>query len=115
MIIITGATGNIGSKLTQDLLARGRKVRCIARSADKLNQFTEQGAEAAAISLEQTDALTEAFSGAEVLFAMIPPNGLSTPIFVPNLAFFRRGYGVVKISGSTFNALRYSKCTGHSG
>ena len=81
MIIITGATGNIGSKLTQDLLARGRKVRCIARSADKLNQFTEQGAEAAAISLEQTDALTEAFSGAEVLFAMIPPN-YAAPDFI---------------------------------
>lgn len=74
MIAITGATGNIGRKITKTLLDQGVKVLCIARHADGLIQFTDRGADAAAISLAQTDLLTEAFSGAEAVFAMIPPN-----------------------------------------
>ncbi|MDA8141428.1 MAG: NmrA family NAD(P)-binding protein [Desulfobacteraceae bacterium] len=74
MIVITGATGNIGSKITQNLLDKGQKVLCIARNADKLIQFTDRGAQAATISLAQTDLLAQAFSGAEAVFAMIPPN-----------------------------------------
>jgi uncharacterized protein YbjT (DUF2867 family) len=72
MIVITGATGNIGSKITSRLLSRGQKVRCIARTAGKLGRFT--GAEAAPGSLEDTAFLTRAFSGASAVFAMIPPS-----------------------------------------
>lgn len=74
MIAITGATGNIGYKLSQHLLQKGEKVLCIARNADKLIPLTDQGASAATFSLAQTDLLAEAFSGADAVFAMIPPN-----------------------------------------
>jgi uncharacterized protein YbjT (DUF2867 family) len=74
MIAITGATGNIGSKLVAELLAKGQQVRCIARSAEKLGDLAGRGAEIAAISLEDTEALTRAFSGVQALFAMIPPS-----------------------------------------
>lgn len=74
MIVITGATGNIGSKITQELLSRGHKVRCVARTADRLIELTDRGAEAVAISLAQTELLTKAFSKAEAVFAMIPSN-----------------------------------------
>lgn len=74
MIAITGATGNIGSKIATELLSRGHKVRCIARTAQNLLPLSDQGAEVAAVSLAQTDLLTRAFSGAEAVFAMIPPN-----------------------------------------
>lgn len=74
MIAITGATGNVGSKIAKALLARGHKVRCIARTTENLLEFSDQGADVAAISLAQTDLLTQAFSGAEAVFAMIPPN-----------------------------------------
>lgn len=74
MIAITGATGNIGGKITRMLLDRGQKVLCIARHADKMIPLTDLGAEAAAISLAQTDLLAEAFSRAEAVFTMIPPN-----------------------------------------
>jgi uncharacterized protein YbjT (DUF2867 family) len=72
MIVITGATGNIGSKLTSFLLSEGHKVRCIARTAGKLGQLA--GAEAAPGSLEDTAFLARAFSGASAVFAMIPPS-----------------------------------------
>jgi uncharacterized protein YbjT (DUF2867 family) len=74
MIAITGATGNIGRKITADLLSKGQNVRCIARTADNLKNLAAKGAETAAISLEDTAALAKAFAGADAVFAMIPPH-----------------------------------------
>lgn len=74
MIVITGATGNIGSKLTEILLSRGEKVRVIGRNADKLKQFTAKGAEAAAGDVADTGFLANAFAGADAVFALIPPS-----------------------------------------
>jgi uncharacterized protein YbjT (DUF2867 family) len=74
MIAVTGATGNIGSKITAVLLSKGQNVRCIARTAAKLSPFAAKGAETAAISLEDTAALTNAFAGVDAVFVMIPPH-----------------------------------------
>ena len=74
MIAITGATGNIGSKITADLLSKGQNVRCIARTADNLKSFAAQGADIATISLEDKAALSNAFKGVDAIFAMIPPH-----------------------------------------
>ena len=74
MIAITGATGNIGSKITADLLSKGQNVRCIARTADNLKGFAVKGADIATISLEDTAALSDAFRGIDAIFAMIPPD-----------------------------------------
>jgi uncharacterized protein YbjT (DUF2867 family) len=74
MIAITGATGNIGSKITANLLSEGQNVRCIARTADNLKKFSAKGAEIAAVSLEDTAALANAFADVDAVFAMIPPN-----------------------------------------
>ena len=80
MIVITGASGNIGSKVTALLLSQGQKVRCVARRADKLKELADKGAEIAAYSLEDAAALTKTFSAADSIFAMIPPN-YSAPDF----------------------------------
>ena len=74
MIAITGATGNIGSKIATDLLSKGQTVRCIARTGDNLKRLAAKGAETASISLEDTAALTKAFTGVDAVFAMIPPH-----------------------------------------
>src|SRR5512136_1260507 len=74
MYAITGATGNIGSKTADILLARGEKVRVIGRSAVRLQPFVERGAEAAIGDLKDGDFVARAFSGATAVFAMIPPD-----------------------------------------
>jgi len=74
MIVITGATGNIGGKIIPHLLSQAHNVRCMARTAEKLQQFVSKGAEVAAGSLEDTAFLIKAFSGAEAVFVMIPPD-----------------------------------------
>lgn len=73
MFVITGATGNIGSKTADILLAKGEKVRVVGRSRDKLQRFVDMGAEAAVGNLKDTAFLTKSFDGATGVFAMIPP------------------------------------------
>jgi uncharacterized protein YbjT (DUF2867 family) len=72
MIVITGATGNVGSKLTEKLLADGQKLRLIARHRDKLEPYEKKGAEVAAGSVLDTDFLTKAYSGARAVLTMMP-------------------------------------------
>jgi uncharacterized protein YbjT (DUF2867 family) len=74
MYAITGATGNIGSKVAEALLARGERVRLISRDAARLQRFVERGAEPAVGNLLDVKFLTEAFTGARAVFALIPPN-----------------------------------------
>lgn len=74
MIAITGATGNIGAKIAENLIKRGEAVRCIARGREKLDALAAKGAEVAPLDLTDTDTLAEAFAGADAVFAMIPPN-----------------------------------------
>lgn len=74
MYAITGATGNIGSKVADILLARGEKVRLISRDAARLQQYVERGAEPAVGELQDVEFLTRAFTGVRAVFSMIPPN-----------------------------------------
>lgn len=74
MLVITGASGHIGSKAAELLLGRGEQVRVIGRDAGHLRGLVRSGAEAAVGSLEDVDFLTTAFRGADGVFAMIPPN-----------------------------------------
>ncbi|HZV81389.1 MAG TPA: NAD(P)H-binding protein [Geobacteraceae bacterium] len=74
MYTITGATGNIGSRVADILLTRGEKVRLISRDAARLQGFVERGAESAIGDLVDVNFLTEAFKGAKAVFALIPPN-----------------------------------------
>jgi len=74
MYVITGATGNIGSRVADTLLARGERVRLISRDAARLQRFVKRGAEPAVGDLLDVRFLSEAFSGARAVFAMIPPN-----------------------------------------
>ncbi|MBI2354355.1 MAG: NmrA family NAD(P)-binding protein [Deltaproteobacteria bacterium] len=78
MYVITGATGNIGSKAADILLAKGEKVRVIGRNADRLQWLVDKGAEAAVGNLKDSAFLTKAFSGATAVFAMIPPDYTAT-------------------------------------
>lgn len=74
MYTIIGATGHIGSRVADSLLARGEKVRLISRDAAKLQHYTELGAESAVGDLTDARFLTDSFKGAGAVFSMIPPN-----------------------------------------
>ena len=74
MYTIMGATGNIGSKITNLLLSKNKTVNVIGRSAERLQQFVDKGATAVLGDASDADFLAKAFTGSEAVFAMIPPD-----------------------------------------
>jgi uncharacterized protein YbjT (DUF2867 family) len=74
MYVITGATGNTGSVVAKQLLAQGQKVRAIGRNADRLQPLAKLGAEPFIADITDTAALTRAFTGAQAVYAMVPPD-----------------------------------------
>lgn len=74
MYVVTGATGNTGRVVAEQLLKQGKKVRAVGRSADRLHTLATKGAEPFVADITDQEALTKAFTGAEAVYAMIPPN-----------------------------------------
>ena len=73
-VIVTGASGKIGSKLAETLLERGVKVKVVGRSEERLSGLSAKGADPVAADLHDESALLRAFSGATGVFAMVPPD-----------------------------------------
>ena len=74
MYVVTGATGNTGRVVANRLLDQRKKVRVIGRSAERLQSFVARGAEAFVADVNDQAALTKAFTGAEGVYAIIPPS-----------------------------------------
>ncbi len=74
MLTIMGATGNIGSKLADLLLAKDQRIKVIGRSIDRLQTFVDRGATTAEGDASDSDFLAQAFSGSDAVFTMIPPD-----------------------------------------
>jgi uncharacterized protein YbjT (DUF2867 family) len=77
MYVILGATGNTGSVVAENLLARGEKVRGIGRDKEKLAKLAAKGADTAAGEVTDAAFLTKAFEGARAVYFMVPPNPMS--------------------------------------
>jgi uncharacterized protein YbjT (DUF2867 family) len=74
MIVILGATGKTGSAAALTLLNQGSQVRAVGRSAERLRPLRDAGAEVAIADLEDSKAVTAAFTGAQAAYVLIPPN-----------------------------------------
>jgi uncharacterized protein YbjT (DUF2867 family) len=74
MYVVTGATGNTGHVVAGHLLDQKKTVRVIGRSKERLQPLVDRGAEAFVADVSDQAALTKAFTGAEGVYAMIPPS-----------------------------------------
>lgn len=72
MILVMGATGHIGSKITTHLLANGQKVRCVARNFP--NKDLYRGAELAQGDANEVSFLMDCMRGCSSVFTLTPPN-----------------------------------------
>jgi uncharacterized protein YbjT (DUF2867 family) len=70
-ILVTGATGYIGSQLVPELLARGHSVRCLAREPQKLAWHQWQGVEVVAGDVLAPPTLEPAFNGIEAAYYLV--------------------------------------------
>lgn len=78
MYAITGVTGHTGSVVADTLLSQGKQVRVVVRDAAKGEPWRARGAEVAVAALEDTAALTRAFTGAQGAYVLLPPNVTTT-------------------------------------
>ena len=72
MIVVTGATGRTGGAAAKALLSTGQKVRVVGRDAKKLEAFVQKGAEAFVGNVEDSSSMTEAFTGADAVYLVVP-------------------------------------------
>jgi uncharacterized protein YbjT (DUF2867 family) len=74
MITVMGATGHTGGAAAARLLDAGETIRVIGRSADRLQPLVARGAEPAVGEITDAAFLTRAFTGAEAIYVMVPPD-----------------------------------------
>src|SRR5882757_6804686 len=75
MILVTGATGNIGRELTRELDALGTRFRLLVRDRARATALASS-AELAVGDLGDPATLTSAFDGIDSLFLLTPGIGI---------------------------------------
>jgi len=74
MVVVTGITGKVGSRVARGLLAQGKRVRAVVRSQAKGEEWAALGCDVFVASIDDAEAMTEAFCGVDGVFLMTPPN-----------------------------------------
>ena len=72
-ILVTGATGTVGSFLVKKLGAAGVRARALVRSREKAEAIEALGLEAAVGDLDQPETLAPALAGVERVFLLSAP------------------------------------------
>ena len=88
-ILVTGATGNVGRQVVQQLVQRGANVRALVRDPAKAEQAGfGAGVELAKGDLLDVDALRSAMSGVSTLFLLnaVTPDEFTQALVALNLA-----------------------------
>ena len=73
-ILVTGATGNVGSILIPILTNLGADVRALVRDESKAQGLKDAGVEIVVGDLDKPDTLDAAFRGVDKVFLITPPN-----------------------------------------
>jgi uncharacterized protein YbjT (DUF2867 family) len=90
MILVTGASGNVGSQIVHQLLSQGRKVRVFTRDAENVAAWKGR-VEVALGDFTQPETFTAAVAGAEAVFLM---NGALSDSAFRQLVSIAREQGV---------------------
>lgn len=87
--IVTGSLGNISKPLAQELVQKGHRVTVISSKPEKQKDIEAMGASAAIGTLEDVDFLVSAFTGADAVYCMVPPNDYFD-LSLDLIAYYRR-------------------------
>ncbi|HEV3224748.1 MAG TPA: NmrA family NAD(P)-binding protein [Puia sp.] len=80
-IIVTGSLGHIGKPLTIELVQKGHTVIVVSSKPEKQKDIEALGATAAIGTVEDLDFLTKTFTGADIVYTMLPPVSYFNPDF----------------------------------
>ena len=70
-VLVTGATGFIGSHLVQELVKTGARVTCLVRPTSDISQYEGLGLSFTQGDILQRDTLTGPTSNADVVFHLV--------------------------------------------
>lgn len=70
MILVTGATGTVGSEVVKQLIEAGEKVRVLSRNPEKVAEKLGSKVEVAQGDLEKPETLDAAFAGVDKVFVL---------------------------------------------
>jgi len=73
-ITLTGSLGNISKPLAEQLISAGHEVTIISSNVDKITEIEKLGAKAAIGSVYDVDFVVKAFTAADAVYTMVPPN-----------------------------------------
>jgi uncharacterized protein YbjT (DUF2867 family) len=77
VILVTGATGHVGSELVRLLAEQGASARALIHSPDQAAPIQRLGVETALGDFAQPDTLDAAMAGCDHLFLLSPPSPAS--------------------------------------
>ena len=72
--VITGSLGHISKPLAEALIKAGHETVIVTSNNDRVKEIEALGAKAAVGSVDDTQFVTNAFSGAKAVYLMVPPN-----------------------------------------
>jgi uncharacterized protein YbjT (DUF2867 family) len=100
MILVTGATGNVGSELVKLLVGMGEQPRALVRDPDKSAPLQAAGVEVVQGDLGEPDTLDAALQGVDRAFLVTPagPDQVELETSFIDAAKRAGGVGVVKLS-----------------
>jgi uncharacterized protein YbjT (DUF2867 family) len=97
--VLTGSIGNISKPLAQSLVAAGHEVTIISSNESRKSDIEGLGAKPAIGSVLDSSFLTQAFTGADAAYLMIPPD-----FTVSNWLGYQK-----EVAESFVNAIKQSK------
>ncbi len=109
-ILVTGATGNVGSTLIPKLIAMGATVRALVRDESKAQGLRDQGVEVVSGDLDKPETLEAAFSGVDKVFLITAPNPNQVTQARNAIAAAKRAGSthIVRLSAGAFNTADHS-------
>ena len=99
-ILITGATGTVGSEVVRQLSTKGETVKAAARSPNDTTFSHLNGAQTVQLDLNSTDTIASAFHDVDKLFLLTPfqPNMVDLTSNLVNVAKNAKVKHIVKLS-----------------
>lgn len=98
-ITLTGSLGNISKPLAVELIRKGHQVTVISTKQDKKKEIEALGARAAIGSIEDVKFLTDAFSGADAVYCMLPVFDFFVDVMVETRRLIGNYCAAIRASG----------------
>ncbi|POH73164.1 NAD(P)-dependent oxidoreductase [Arthrobacter glacialis] len=114
LILVTGATGNIGRVVVDQLLAAGLRVRAAGRTVESVRGMFGQRVEAVAMDFTDEATWPGAFAGVKRMFLLRPPQlGKPKKQIVPALEY-ARAQGVEQVVFLSLQGAEKNKVVPHA-